>query len=214
MGGVEPITPAQARALARLSQAGILDELYLAGGVGIAIHLRHRQSVDFDFFSLSPDLDVGQFADRLRSLGASVIGVTDVTLSVRVGSVPVDFVRYPYKMLARFSRGPEGVRLASLRDLAVMKLAAIARRGIRRDFWDLFEILDRRSMRLGAALDDYRRKFGVSEANIYHVIRALTWFDEAERDRVFPKGLTRPKWRQVRAWFEAAASAELARRVR
>jgi Nucleotidyl transferase AbiEii toxin, Type IV TA system len=196
-----------------LIEAGIVDDLYLAGGVAIAIHLGHRQSVDLDFFSCRPDFDVERLRDRLRVLHASAIGVTDVTLSVRLGSVPVDFVRYPYKVLARFLRGPEGVRLASLRDLAVMKLAAIARRGIRRDFWDLFEILDRASIRLASALDDYRRKFGVSEADIYHVIRALTWFDEAERDRVFPKGLTRPRWRKIRAWFEQAAAAELARRT-
>ena len=214
MGDVAPLTPAQSRALARLSEAGILDDLYLAGGVGIAMHLGHRQSVDLDFFSRSPDFDVEQLRDRLRTLRASAIGITDVTLSVRIGSVPVDFVRYPYKVLARFSRGPGGVRLASLRDLAVMKLAAIARRGIRRDFWDLFEILDRGSLRLASALDDYRRKFGISETDIYHVIRALSWFDEAERDRVFPRGLTRPKWRQIRVLFEQAAAAELARRTR
>jgi hypothetical protein len=196
-----------------LSAAGILDDLYLAGGVGIAIHLGHRQSVDLDFFSCRPDFDVERLRERLRALRASAIGITDVTLSVRIDSVPVDFVRYPYKVLARFSRGPGGVRLASLRDLAVMKLAAIARRGIRRDFWDLFEILDRGSIRLANALDDYRRKFGISEADLYHVIRALCWFDEAERDRVFPKGLTRPAWRQIRRWFEQAAAAELARRT-
>jgi hypothetical protein len=197
-----------------LIEAGIVDDLYLAGGVGIAIHLGHRQSVDLDFFSRRPDFDVERLREPLRRMRASAIGVTDVTLSVRIGSVPVDFVRYPYKVLARFSRGPGGVRLASLRDLAVMKLAAIARRGIRRDFWDLFEILTRGAFPLAGALDDYRRKFGISEADIYHVIRALTWFDEAERDRVFPKGLTGPKWREIRAWFEEAAAAELARRAR
>jgi len=214
VGNIEALTPAQGRALARLIEAGILDDLYLAGGVAVAIHLGHRQSVDLDFFSCSPDLDIGRLRDRLRRVRASAIGVTDVTVSVRVGSVPVDFVRYPYKALARFSRGPGGVRLASLRDLAVMKLAAIARRGIRRDFWDLFEILDRGSIRLENAFDDYRRKFGISEADVYHVIRALTWFEEAERDRVFPKGLTRTKWQQIRAWFEQAAASELARRTR
>ncbi len=214
MGDVAPLTPAQDRALARLIKAGIVDDLYLAGGVGIAMHLGHRQSVDLDFFSCGPNFDIEQLRDRLRKLRASAIGVTDVMLSARLDSVPVDFVRYPYKMLARFSRGPGGVRLASLRDLAVMKLAAIARRGIRRDFWDLFEILHRSSIGLAGALDDYRRKFGISEADIYHVIRALAWFDEAERDRVFPKGLTPSRWRLIRAWFEQTATAELARRAR
>jgi hypothetical protein len=214
VGNAPPLTPAQSRALGRLSEAGILDDLYLAGGVGVALYFGHRQSVDLDFFSCTPNFDLERLRNQLRRVRASTIGVTDITLSVRVGPVPVDFVRYPYKTLARFSRGPEGVRLASLRDLAVMKLAAITRRGVRRDFWDLFEILDRGSIQLADAFADYRRKFGISEADIYHVIRALTWFEEAERDRVFPKGLTRIKWRQIRAWFEQAAASELARRTR
>jgi hypothetical protein len=214
VGPVAPFTAAQARALARLSQAGVLDELYLAGGVAVAVHLGHRQSVDLDFFSRRSDLDLESLRIRLRSLHAATVGVTDATLSVRVGSVPVDFVRYPYKTLARLGRGPEGVQLASLRDLAVMKLAAIARRGVRRDFWDLFEILQHGSSGLNGVLVDYRRKFGVSEADVYHVIRALAWFDEAERDRVLPGGLTEAKWQQIRDWFERATATELARRAR
>ena len=90
-----------------------------------------------------------------------------------------------------------------------MKVAAIARRGIRRDFWDLYEICKRTS--LSAVLADYRRKFGIAEDNLYHVIRALTWFDDAERDRAMPRDLTARKWRAVRSWFEQHVPAELVR---
>ncbi len=185
----------------------------MAGVVGVALHLGHRQSIDLDLFSRRPDLDVDSILDRLRPIGAATIGLTDATLTVRIGRVPVDFVRYPYGAIGRFTERPAGVQLASLRDLAAMKLAAITRRGIRRDFWDLHEILTRGGLRLKGALDDYRKKFGVSEADVYHVIRALSWFDEAERDNVMPRGLTAARWRAIRSWFESAAAAELARRA-
>ena len=46
----QSVIPAiQRRALARLSTLAIADDLYLAGGVAIAIHLGHRTSRDLDF---------------------------------------------------------------------------------------------------------------------------------------------------------------------
>jgi hypothetical protein len=214
MGAVSPLTPAQHRALARLSREHLLDDLYLAGGVGVALYLHHRRSVDLDFFSRRIDLDLDRTADRLAAIGAEIIELTDAAVSSVVESVPVDIVRYPYRLIGRLAHAPENTRLASLRDLAAMKLAAIARRGIRRDFWDLYEIVARGSASLSTTLDDYARKFGRARADVYHVIRSLTWFEDAERDRVLPRGMTVAKWRAVRTWFETAAAAELARRAR
>lgn len=214
LGNVAPLTPAQHRALARLKKAGVLESVYLAGGVGIAVHLGHRRSVDLDFFSLRPDLDITGLAERLRAVGATTVALTDATLSARIGSVPIDVVRYPYKTLAAFGRGPDNVRLASLRDLAVMKLAAIARRGIRRDFWDLYAIIRSGAMTLESVIDDYRKKFGRAGSDVYHVLRALSWFEDAEQDKLMPRGMTPALWHEVRSWFEAAATIEMERRSR
>lgn len=214
MGTLAPLTAAQRRALARLSANGLLEGLYLAGGVAIAHHLQHRRSNDLDFFSEHADFDLERVRRRAtETLGAEVIEQSDATLKVRLGGAMIDFVRYPYRTLTRMKRGPEGVRVAGLRDLAVMKLAAIAKRGVRRDYWDLHEILTRTKLTLHKVCEDYVEKFGVSEADLYHVLRALTWFDEAEADRALPRGLTRSKWRAVRDLFEHEAPRELRRRT-
>jgi hypothetical protein len=115
--------------------------------------------------------------------------------------------------LDRLTSGPEGVKVAGLRDLAAMKLAAIAKRGVRRDYWDLYAILTRTKLSLESVCDDYLRKFGVSEADLYHVLRALTWFEDAEADRRLPRGLTAKKWRDIRDWFERNAAQELLHRT-
>jgi hypothetical protein len=94
-----------------------------------------------------------------------------------------------------------------------MKLVAIARRGIRRDFWDLFAIINSGATTLGSTLDDYTRKFGIARSDVYRVLRALLWFEEAERD-VMPRGMTPETWKDLRSWFEKAAAVELARRTR
>ena len=195
-----------------MKRTGVFDRLYLAGGTAIAVHLHHRRSIDLDLFSLTPELDLESLADQLRKEGATTIALGDATLSLRIGNVPIDIVRYPYAPVTAFERGPEDVRLASLRELAAMKLSAIARRGIRRDFWDLYAIIESGAVTLARALDDYTTKFGVARSDVYHVLRALLWFEEAEQD-VMPRGMTTKHWQQIRAWYERVAALELVRRA-
>jgi hypothetical protein len=61
-----------------------------------------------------------------------VLGQTDSSLHLLCDGLPVDFVRYPYPPIEPPAVA-FGVGLAGVRDLAVMKLAAISRRGLRRD---------------------------------------------------------------------------------
>jgi hypothetical protein len=215
LGTAATLTVGQRGALARLKRRGVLDGLYLAGGVAVAHHLGHRRSNDLDLFSSKPHLDL----ERLRrnateSLDAEVIAQSDATLKLRVGSAMIDIVSYPYRTLVRPLPGPEGVLVAGVRDLAVMKLAAIAKRGVHRDYWDLYEILKRTRLTLHRVCEDYLRKFGVSEADLYHVLRALNWFEDAEANVLLPRGLTRAKWREIRAWFEQQVPRELLGRTK
>ncbi len=159
MGDVAPLTAAQHRALDRLRSVNLLDDVYLAGGVGIAWHLGHRRSMDLDLFSRTPKMDLDAIRMvAVRELSATVVYQTDVALSLRLQRAAIDVVRYPYRRVAPLVEGPDGSQVASLRDLAVMKAAAIARRGIRRDFWDLHAILTTTRLTLAGVLRDYLRK--------------------------------------------------------
>jgi hypothetical protein len=86
-----------------------------------------------------------------------------------------------------------------------MKLAAIARRGIRRDFWDLYEIAVQSPVTLPTALDAYRAKFGSAESDIYYVLGSLTYFADAEAEPL-PAGLTPAKWTRVMEYFERSVA--------
>ncbi|MBK8256760.1 MAG: nucleotidyl transferase AbiEii/AbiGii toxin family protein [Polyangiaceae bacterium] len=178
--------------------------LYLVGGAAIGHHLGHRTSLDLDLFTEASDAGLSTVrAAFLRVFpDAEIVAETDVTLRIRTADGPVDLVRYPYPLLEPLQSGPEGCPVAGLRDLAVMKMSAIAKRGLRRDFWDLHEILTRCSVSLDSVMVDYVTKFGLAEANAYHVFRSLTYFADAERDVSLPLGLTEGHWTEVKAFFE------------
>jgi hypothetical protein len=130
-----------------------------------------------------------RFAGRVTALPrTTVIAQRDAALKLSVGSAMVDLARYPCRPRGRFEPEPEGVRGAGLRDLAVMKLAAIARRGAQRDCRDPHAIRGHRHLAPRAAGDDYVAKSGVSVADLYHVLRAVGWFEDAESEAPCPKG--------------------------
>jgi hypothetical protein len=85
-----------------------------------------------------------------------------------------------------------------------MKLAAIARRGLRKDFWDLYAIV-KAGTGLAAVGRDYVEKYGRTQADLYHVARALTYFDDAEREEALPDGMTRALWSTIKRFFTREA---------
>ena len=194
------------RALDRLSRCAPIAGFYLAGGTAIAIHLHHRQSLDLDFFSIDAhaDLEAVKSAARVAFQDVQVVAESDASVQLRCDGPPTDFVRYPYPPLEPPKVGTEGVAVAGVLDLSVMKLAAIARRGLRRDFWDLFAIA-----RAGTSLDEsaaaYVRRYGVAEADLYHVLRALTYFADAEKDPVLPRGMTGESWEEIKRFWRQEA---------
>jgi len=86
------------------------------------------------------------------------------------------------------------LRLAALEDIAAMKLAAVAQRGSKKDFVDVFAL--GRRFGLGEMLAFYREKFGVEDVG--HVLVALAYFDDADRERT-PLLLQRQSWPDVKA---------------
>jgi hypothetical protein len=130
-----------------------------------------------------------------------VITRTDVMVRFLADGLQLDFVRYPYALLDPRVENRHGVALAGLRDLGAMKLSAVARRGIRRDFWDVFEITRRGGLSLEQLAQAYVERFGVRETDLYHVLKALTYFDDAEKDPAFPAGLTLTRWDEIKTFF-------------
>ena len=181
----QAIPPAVHALLQRLAASGTVRDFYLAGGTGLALLLNHRRSVDLDFFSRVDRLDFAgrrALVARLRRLpGWRLLEAKDGTVHGRVGRVRVSFFWYPEPLMKPLvRRGP--LRVASLEDIGLMKLAAIIGRGSRKDFVDLYAICQRRALPRLLAMG--RRKFRDVRDFPLQAMKALTFFEDAEREPV------------------------------
>ncbi len=84
-----------------------------------------------------------------------------------------------------------------------MKIAAISGRGSRKDFVDLFLILSD-SLSLRQSLELTAKKYGANRANRYHLLKSLTYFDDAEREPM-PQMLRAVDWDACKRFFIQAA---------
>jgi hypothetical protein len=132
----EVISPEQRRALRALKPAASRS-FYLAGGTGLCLWLAHRRSIDLDLFR-EADFNPEEMLRELESEGLQVSNVRTKpsTLWFDVEGVQTSLMRFPYPTV--FPLNVElVVPVASLADIAAMKIEAIASRGARKDFVDL-----------------------------------------------------------------------------
>ena len=193
------LSPEQKSALDRLIGAGVGSAFYLAGGIGLALHLGHRRSRDFDFFTSqgSPSIPLREHLLRIPGLGVS--DEREGTLHAVLGGVGVSFLDYPYPLLQPTTELIPGLPVASLPDIAAMKVSTIVARGRRRDFVDLHAICER--LPLSDVLEAFRRKAGAAYYNPHILAKALVYFVDAEKDAM-PDLLRPVTWETVRVFFE------------
>jgi hypothetical protein len=193
------------KALRVLSRQNFLRSFYLAGGTGCALHIGHRLSHDFDFFS--PDeFDVFAVQNTLRNQGRFVIDYSDAdTMTGRFEGTKISLFRYAYPMLEE-PVDRLGVRLAALADIGCMKMDAISSRGTKRDFVDLFFILKNLGLDLKAFFGSFERKYGPCGFNRHHVLKSLVYFDDADKEPE-PEMLVDFSWSATKRFFVESVRA-------
>ncbi|MBQ3343881.1 MAG: nucleotidyl transferase AbiEii/AbiGii toxin family protein [Kiritimatiellae bacterium] len=194
----ETVEPSTLDLLKRLQRLPDLTNTRLVGGTALALHLGHRKSVDLDMFGTFDA--IVSYRKLLADAGHSVEGAENGTVqSLRVDNVKVDLVNYPYPWLDDAIEECD-IRLAGLKDIAAMKLSAVANRGRKKDFIDVARLFDVFS--LEQMLSFYKEKFSVSELSF--PLRGLMYFDDAEEDpmpEMFDGNLT---WENVKKTVVAA----------
>ena len=200
----EILADSQQTLLELLSRIAEVRTFYLAGGTALALYLGHRRSRDFDFFR-PKEFAPQDLLSVLRETGESnVLLEAAGTLTVALRGVPTSFFRYDYPLLRPLRESPWGFGLADPEDIAAMKLAALAGRGSRKDFVDLY-FHARQFAPLEQTFERFREKYRGVSVDPYHLLRSLTFFDDAEAEAM-PELLVGITWDEIKAFFRAEAA--------
>lgn len=199
----EEVLPAGTRdVFQRLAKSGIVNNAYLAGGTNIALQLGHRISRDLDFFTPTK-FDERALAQQLEAQGLKTDRIEWQTIDGYFGDVKFSWFFYTYPLLFE-TVTYDGIHLVDLRDAAAMKVEAIAARGTRRDFVDLFVLLQQKGWRMVELFSWYQQKYGGTRNTMLHALKSLAYFDDADTDET-PLVLLQPvDWQEVKRYFRAA----------
>ena len=174
---LETIEPKTLELLRKLQSLSIFENSRLVGGTALALQLGHRKSIDLDIFgkiAATPE----EIQETCSEVGSFEISKTSKNINIYwVDGIKVDCVNYPYEWLEE-CRVLDGVRLASISDIAAMKISAIINRGTKKDFIDLHFLL--KEMSLNHILDLYDQKY--TDGSRFIAIKSLTYFEDAESD--------------------------------
>ena len=174
-----------------VAQRRLWDELIdvpgsfvLYGGTAIALHLRHRRSVDFDLFGTERfDPDVLHRTLPFLS-GSLVVQKSPDTLTCvveRGGNVQISFFGVPEikPIEAPLIAPGNGLHVAALIDLAGMKAAVVQKRAEAKDYIDIDALIERGGIGLPLALAAGQRIYGQG-FNPEITLKALSFFDDGD----------------------------------
>lgn len=184
---------------------------YLGGGATIAIYLGHRHSVDLDWFTEEGITDPMRLAQNIRDKGIPFVTgqIERGTLHGTISGVRIRFLEYKYPLLKPLIIWQKAAcQLATLEDLACMKLSALTQRGSKKDFVDIYA-LGLRYFSLRDMLRLYQKKFSVEDMG--HVLYGLSYFDDADKERL-PKMFWDTDWRAIKktiqGWVKEVAGSK------
>jgi hypothetical protein len=173
----------------------LLSDFRLVGGTSLSLQAGHRRSDDIDLFTDAQygSVDFNSIIKWLRK-NFNYLSSTDAVnnvpgISCFTGSSETDCIKldlYYTETFIRPSVNSMKIRLATMEDIAAMKLDMIADGGRKKDFWDIHELLDHFSLEM--LISFHSEKYPWSDSN--RVIEGLTNFERADEmeDPVCLKG--------------------------
>lgn len=171
----QTVKPELLAGLNYLMQQPLLNSFRLVGGTALALQFGHRISVDIDLFG-SERLDQHELLSVLNGFGeVHTLAISDAIKTYLLNGVKIDFVTYNYPWLEQVLE-IQGVRMASPRDIAAMKLNAIVGRGMKKDFVDVDLLLN--TIPLSQMLVLYQQKY--TQDSIFMVLKSLGYFEDAD----------------------------------
>lgn len=160
------------------------DDFYLAGGTGLALQIGHRDSIDFDFFS-DKHIDTEKLFFKLKEvfIGHKIDKIQEEkdTLGLIINDeIKLSFMYYPYGLIEKYTVDDDNLRIASISDIACMKLSAIVSRSVLKDYVDIYYLL--KEMSLQNLLKVSKEKMPELDENL--ILKSLVYFDDVAQEKI------------------------------
>lgn len=196
----------------------LVPESYLAGGSALYFYLRHRLSIDLDFFVPKPfasEAFVFKMRDYFDQVDVEIIERETVILFLSKEKIKFSLFYFPYQLLSDIFlfEVSQGITcpLASLEDIEAMKAISLAQRGSAKDFVDLYYILQRSQHKFEDIAALVKRKYRLKEKYDYHLKTAMVYFDDAEKEinsilltdqsgRI--RSVSKKEWEEMKIFFK------------
>ncbi len=188
-----PYTPAQVMPRGLAEAVHDLPYWFVVGGQAVRCFAPYRPSRDVDFGIDSP-ANLQELLDQLGRRGRVEIQErAPDTVHLLWNGIKVSIFALEF-LVAHVE-----ARRLDVAGVLATKLHAILDRGLRRDFFDLYVMLQEHRLGIASLLSAIRAVYR-SEIDDGLMLRALTYFDDAEREAELP-GEGRADWRTVRNYF-------------
>lgn len=189
------VEPHTLELLKKLSQETFLSKARLVGGTSLALQYGHRMSVDLDFFG-DIENDSEAIREVLSNIGSLYVFKETTNIKIySVNDVKVDFVNYKYPWIDSAIE-KDGLCLASPKDIAAMKINAVEGRGTKKDFIDMYFLLQHYT--LEEILTFYATKY--PENSQFRALMSLSYFEDAENE-LMPTMFANIEWDDMKQFI-------------
>jgi len=178
--------------LQKLMANKVFDDFVLVGGTALSLQLGHRISIDIDLFTANDygSMNLEEIKTALSttfpySEGLEKLNRRNLGYTVYIGNSQTDNVKLDLFYTEQFitpAIHQDGLRMASLQDIAAMKMEAIVNSKRKKDFWDVHELLDSFSLNELIQYGLQRNPYTLTENDIVNTLRNLTEITELSND--------------------------------
>ena len=198
----ETVEPRTLSLLKKLMTLPSLQSFSLVGGTALSLRYGHRSSVDLDLF-LHEKFDHSIIENELISEFGNDFdfesGHKNFGIFCYIQQIKVDIVYFPHLPIAAFETKSK-IRMYSNADIAAMKIQAILGRGKKKDFWDLFELLQHFSLQ--QIIDWHKQKYP-SQMLAISIPNAITYFADADESET-PVSFKDQTWEGIKKGIQLA----------
>ena len=179
--------------LQKLMEKDAFNDFVLVGGTALSLQLGHRISIDIDLFTAidygSMDLEkikktllnTFPYIDNLDKLNGRNLGYSVYIGNNKNESVKLDLFYTDNFITPIVSQ--DNLRMASLQEIAAMKMEAIVNSKRKKDFWDIHELLEHFTLEEMIQYGIQRNPYTLTEESIMNVLCNLTEDTDLSNDK-------------------------------